>query len=151
MGLCFETLNQDKMAAAAYRQAWNALLEQRAARQKLRGNGGAFGDGADGGRESSGKKKKGETALKGGGGSNDGDDDDEIERIFLQAEMALTIGGSSTTRGTSRWSRGGTSQQRQRDGGTPGTQVAGRSPSNFERREHFVAAPPAPIYPNLGR
>lgn len=129
MGLCFETLNQDKMAAEAYRQAWNALLERRSARQNSRGSGGAFGGRANGGGEGSAKEKE-EAVLKGGGGGGENDDDDEIGRIFEQAKLALTIGGTGSNNGTSGWSRGSTPQQKQRGGGTPGTQAAG----NFQRR-----------------
>lgn len=140
MGLCFETLKQDKMAAEAYRQAWKALLEQRAARQKTRGKDGAFGDGAYGGGKSSGKEKE-EAALKGsdgGGGGNNGDD--EIGRIIQQAKVALTIGGgSSSNRGTSGWSRGSTPQQ-EHGGGAPGIRAAGESLGNLERCERLVAA-----------
>lgn len=120
------------MATEAYRQAWKALLEQREARQKSRGDGGGFRDGASGGGASSAKGEEGE-ALKGDGGGGDNKNDDEIGRILQQAKIALTIGGSSSSnRGTSRWSRGGTPQQQQRDGGTPGIQAAGRNLDNFE-------------------
>lgn len=129
MGLCFETLNKDKMASEAYRQAWNALLEQRAARQTSTGNGGAFEDGAAGVAESSGK------GMEEADRSSD-NGDDEIGRILQQAKMALTIGGSISNRGTSGWSRDGTPQQKQRGEGTPEMQAAGRSLGNLERRGH---------------
>lgn len=135
MGLCFETLDQDKMATEAYRQAWNTLLERRTERKNSRGNGGAFGNKANSGGESSGKQKKEEAVLKGGGGGGDSGGDDEIGRILDQAKLALTIGGSSSNRGSSGWSRGSTPQQKQRGGGTPGTQASGRSLGNFDRRE----------------
>lgn len=147
MGLCFETVHQDKMAAEAYRQAWNTLLEQRAegrrkspgggARSTTKGNnGGLVGEGgssSSGGR-GNGEKEKGEETIKGG------DDCDEIGMILLQAKMDLTT--CSSSRGTSKaggWSRGSTPQQlrqlqqQQSRGGTPGLQGAENRSVSFER------------------
>ncbi|CAN0385559.1 unnamed protein product [Pylaiella littoralis] len=110
MGLCFETLHQDKMAAEANRQAWKVLLEQRERR-----------------RESPGGGARATTKTKGNNGGKPetaSDDDNEIGMILLQAKRELTSCSSRGAYSSGGWSRGSTpqqlKQQHQREGGKPG-------------------------------
>lgn len=120
MGLCFETLHQDKMAAEANRQAWKVLLEQRERRRESPGGGARATTKTKGNngvllREGEGEKGKPETAS---------DDDNEIGMILLQAKRELTSCSSRGAYSSGRWSRGSTpqqlKQQHQREGGKPG-------------------------------
>lgn len=154
MGLCFETLRQERMAGESYRQAWKTLLEQRAVRKKSKENekGEALRHGArgDGGGGDSRKEEGSEKTLKGvggdggagggaggGGGGDDDGDDDEIGMILLQAKVALTTVSDGTSRDTSAagsgWSRDSTPQQQRFEGGVSGSQTVGGRPSNLDR------------------
>lgn len=106
------------MAAQAYRQAWNTLLEQREGRRKSFGGGGTrpatkgnnrvvVGEGSNGGG-GKGEEDKGGTEIAG-----HDDNDDEIDMILLQAKIELRSCGSRGTSASEGWSRGSTPQQLQ--------------------------------------
>lgn len=99
MGLCFEALHQDKMAAEAYRQAWNTLLEQRPASAAPAGQkpppSTTAGDTS--------KTRTGygavfiKTAKSGEGKGVEAVGVDEIGTILRQAQLALAASSRSTS------------------------------------------------------
>lgn len=113
MGLCFETLRQDKMAAEAYRQAWNTLLEQRHASAAPAGQkpppSTTTGDPS--------KTRTGygavfaKTAKSGGGKEVGVVGVDEIDAILRQAQLALAASSRSTSAAGGR-SQDSTPEQR---------------------------------------
>ncbi|CAM9696611.1 unnamed protein product, partial [Scytosiphon promiscuus] len=98
MGLCFEALHKDEMAAEAYHQAWNTLLERRAAAAE---------------REPSGAEAPNTTGTGGhNDGIADGGGDDAVRRILSQARLVLQNCSRSTAAVTAGgWSRGSTPGQ----------------------------------------
>ncbi|CAB1101527.1 unnamed protein product [Ectocarpus sp. CCAP 1310/34] len=119
MGLCFETLRQDKMAAEAYRQAWNTLLEQRHASAAPAGQKPppptTTGDPS--------KTRTGygavfaKTAKSGGGKEVGVVRVDEIGAILRQAQLALAASSRSTSAAGGRSRDSTPEQQLQRSGG----------------------------------
>ncbi|CBJ25529.1 hypothetical protein Esi_0003_0165 [Ectocarpus siliculosus] len=115
MGFCFETLRQDKMAAEAYRQAWNTLLEQRHASAAPAGYGAVFA----------------KTAKSGGGKEVGVVGVDEIGAILRQAQLALAASSRSTSAAGGRSRDSTPEQQLQRSKGTSSTER--RPPSSGQQ------------------
>ncbi|CAM9553988.1 unnamed protein product [Ectocarpus sp. 4 AP-2014] len=98
MGLCFETLRQDKMAAEAYRQAWNTLLEQCHASATPASYAAVFA----------------KTAKSGGGKEVGVIGVNEIGAILRQAQLALAASIRSTSAAGGRSRDSNPEQQLQR-------------------------------------
>lgn len=116
MGLCFEALRQDKMAAEAYHQAWNTLLEQYAAAAAGQDPSGAQGANTTrtGGYHSGAffEPENKEDGRGQAGAVADGSGDGEIGRILSQAKgMLANVGESPSVVTAGGWSRGSTPGQ----------------------------------------
>ncbi|CAM9360598.1 unnamed protein product [Ectocarpus fasciculatus] len=116
MGLCFEALHQDKMAAEAYRQAWNTLLEQRPASAAPAGYGAVFI----------------KTAKSGGGKGVEAVGVDEIGTILRQAQLALAANGRSTSAAEGR-SRDSTPPEQQLQRSKETSSAERRPPSSGQQ------------------